>query len=71
MSLASRPLRQIVNALRDAVEDAEVVAQAGNALLRRCAVAAEHALEQDARVQLHGIGRGGVRQEIVFMYEQA
>ena len=52
-------LGQIFHAGGDAVENAEVVAQAGDALFRRGAVAAEHAFEEHARVQLHGIRRGG------------
>ncbi len=56
--LGIEALGQITNALGHTIKDAEVVAQAGNSRFGGRAVAAEHALEQHARVQLHGIGRG-------------
>ena len=52
-------LREVADALRDAVEDAEIVAQAGGAHAGRGPVSAEHAFEQHARIELHRIGRGG------------
>ena len=47
---AVEAFRKIVHAFRHAIKNAEVVAEAGHSLRGRCAVAAEHAFEQNARI---------------------